>query len=74
MTTREKLEAAFKLFDKDGCGKITAVELKEVFMSLGTKLEAAVIEDIIKQIDVNSDGDISFDEFVEMMSCVHHSC
>ncbi len=64
----EKLREAFKLFDRDGSGEITASEIKAILGS-GKKLaNEAIFDEIIKEVDVNGDGVISFEEFKEMMS------
>lgn len=61
-----KLQTAFKMFDKDGGGSISIDEIKEV-LSFGQTLDEAVVQQIIKQVDENGDGEISFEEFSEMM-------
>merc|ERR1711935_191541 len=61
-----KLQTAFKMFDKDGGGSISTDEIKQV-LSFGQNLEESVVNEIIKQVDANGDGEISFDEFAEMM-------
>jgi calcium-dependent protein kinase len=61
---KEKLEATFKMFDKDGNGKISADEIKSV---LGSSLEKSAMDSIIKEVDSNGDGEISLVEFKEMM-------
>lgn len=66
LTTNEKLTAAFKMFDKDGSGVISADEIREV-LGFGGNLDNKAIENIIKQVDENGDGEISFEEFVAMM-------
>ena len=68
LTTNEKLAAAFKMFDKDGSGIISADEIKEVLSFGGTnEMSKATLEHIVKQVDENGDGEISFEEFVIMM-------
>ena len=68
LTTNDKLQAAFKMFDKDGSGIISADEIKEVLQFGGAnELSAAAVDQIIKQVDENGDGEISFEEFVIMM-------
>jgi calcium-dependent protein kinase len=63
----EKLREAFKLFDRDGSGEITAVEIKQI-LGAGKKFGSEkIFDDIIKEVDVNGDGVISFDEFKQMM-------
>ena len=45
--TNEKLQAAFKMFDKDGSGLISADEIKEV-LGFGQSLSEEAVNDIIK--------------------------
>jgi Ca2+-binding EF-hand superfamily protein len=47
LCTNEKLTAAFKMFDKDGSGIISADEIREV-LGFGGNLDAKAIDDIIK--------------------------
>lgn len=47
---------AFKVFDKDGSGKISAEELRQVMHNLGEKLSDEEIEDMIREADTNGDG------------------
>ena len=56
------------MFDKDGSGSISTDEIREVLSFGGTNaLSKESIDAIVKQVDENGDGDISFDEFAEMM-------
>ena len=54
------------MFDKDGGGSISVEEIKQV-LSFGQNLGESVIETIIKQVDANGDGEISYEEFAQMM-------
>jgi len=68
LTSQEKLQAAFKMFDKDDSGKISADEIREVLCFGGTnQLSVEAVDQIIKQVDENGDGEIEFEEFVAMM-------
>ncbi len=69
LTTNDKLQAAFKMFDKDGSGVISADEIKEV-LGFNGNLDKAAIDLIMRQVDENGDGEISFEEFVSMMKSV----
>lgn len=66
LLTNEKLEAAFKMFDKDGSGCISGDEIKAVLCAQN-QIDAAAMDEIIKQVDDNGDGEISFEEFCQMM-------
>jgi calcium-dependent protein kinase len=65
LLSKERLETAFKMFDKDGSGKISIPELKENFG--GDKVPDSVWKEIIREVDDNEDGEISYQEFKEMM-------
>jgi len=58
---------AFKFFDKDNSGYITAEELKSVLDSIGEKLSQGEIEEIIRQADVDGDHTINYQEFVRFI-------
>jgi len=47
------------MFDKDGGGSISPDEIKQI-LSFGQNLDEKVINDIIKQVDANGDGEISY--------------
>lgn len=47
---------AFKVFDKDGSGKISPDELRQVMNNLGEKLSDQEVEDMIREADTNGDG------------------
>ena len=64
LLNKEKLEATFKMFDKDGSGTITADEIKSV---LGKAVDKKLLDEMVKEVDENGDGEISLVEFKEMM-------
>ncbi len=66
LLNKEKLEATFKMFDKDGNGSISAKEIKDTLGS-GLGGDAKLLEQIINEVDDNGDKEISFKEFKEMM-------
>ncbi|KII62065.1 Calmodulin [Thelohanellus kitauei] len=63
-----EMREAFKVFDKNGDGKITAEELKNVMEKLGEQLQDEQINEMIKEADLDADGMVSFEEFCKMMS------
>uniref|UniRef100_A0A3B5B693 Calcium-binding protein 2-like n=1 Tax=Stegastes partitus TaxID=144197 RepID=A0A3B5B693_9TELE len=65
----KELQSAFVQFDLDGDGKINQDEMKEAIKSLlGEKLKKGELEEILKELDINADGSIDFEEFVMMLS------
>ena len=67
LLTDQRLKAAFKMFDKDGSGMITPSEIKAVLTGGESKIPNAIIDSIIKQVDKNGDGEISLQEFQDLM-------
>ena len=58
---------AFRLFDKDGNGSISAQEIKAV-LGVGKKFgNEKIFDEIIREVDTNGDGVITYDEFKVMM-------
>jgi calcium-dependent protein kinase len=68
LLTDKRLRQAFSLFDLDNSGFITAEELQEVLDPLtDTKTSRAEWKKVIMDIDGNGDGQISFEEFKNLM-------
>ena len=65
--TEEELIEAFKVFDRDGNGFISAAELRHVMTNLGEKLTDEEVDEMIREADVDGDGQINYEEFVKMM-------
>ena len=64
----EELKQIFDLFDADRSGTISNKELRDVVLMLQPDSNDNEIAEMIKTIDVNGDGNISFDEFKELMN------
>ena len=65
--TEEDLIEAFRIFDKDGSGNISALELRHVMTTLGERLTEEEADEMIKEADTNNDGQINYQEFVKIM-------
>ncbi|KAL1545366.1 calcium-binding protein CAST-like [Salvia divinorum] len=66
------LTEAFKVFDEDGDGYISAKELQVVLSKLGLQegTELDRVEMMISSVDKNHDGRVDFFEFKDMMRSV----
>lgn len=67
LLSKSNIEAAFRMFDKDDSGKISARELKELFCGQNTGASDSMWTEIIKEVDDNGDGEIDIAEFTEML-------
>ena len=56
------------MFDIDGDGSISSDELHKVLKSLQEQCTRIDCENMIKGVDSNGDGQVSFDEFMVMMT------
>lgn len=66
--SEEEILEAFKVFDKDGNGFISAAELRHIMTNLGEKLSDEEVDEMIREADIDGDGQINYEEFVKMMS------
>eukprot|EP00331_Platyophrya_macrostoma_P017306 CAMPEP_0176466452 /NCGR_PEP_ID=MMETSP0127-20121128/37899_1 /TAXON_ID=938130 /ORGANISM="Platyophrya macrostoma, Strain WH" /LENGTH=495 /DNA_ID=CAMNT_0017859619 /DNA_START=33 /DNA_END=1515 /DNA_ORIENTATION=+ len=66
LLSKQKIDQAFKRFDKNGDGYIERSELSAVFG--GVEIKEDQWQQIIADCDTDKDGRISFDEFTAMLS------
>ncbi|CAM1311893.1 Uncharacterised protein g5829 [Pycnogonum litorale] len=64
----EELKEAFRVFDKNNDGFISASELRHVMTNLGEKLTDEEVEEMIKEADLDGDGLVNYDEFVTILT------
>ena len=63
----EEIMEAFKVFDRDGNGFISAAEVRHVVTNLSERLTDEEVDAMIAEADVDSDGQINYEEFIQMM-------
>jgi Ca2+-binding EF-hand superfamily protein len=63
----DELHDAFAIFDKDGDGTITAVELQSIMSALGEDVDMDTCKLMIASVDLDGNGTIDVDEFRKMM-------
>ena len=63
----EEIRKAFALFDDDATGKISLRNLKRVAKELGETLDDDELQAMIDEFDLDQDGEINENEFVQIM-------
>nr|CAB3498916.1 unnamed protein product [Digitaria exilis] len=61
------LRTAFLFFDKDSSGYIERAELADALADEAGHTDEAALNNVLREVDTDKDGRISFDEFVAMM-------
>lgn len=59
--TEEEIRDAFRVFDKDGNGLISSHELRQIMMNLGEKLTDEEVDEMMREADLNGDGQIDYE-------------
>ena len=60
--SEDEIKEAFRVFDKDGNGYISASELRHVMTNLGEKLTDEEVDEMIREADIDGDGQIDYEE------------
>ena len=69
----EEIREAFRVFDKDGNGFISAAELRHVMTNLGEKLTTEEVDDMIREADADGDGQVNYDGKFECPLILSHN-
>lgn len=66
--SEEEIREAFKVFDRDNNGFISAAELRHVMTSIGEKLTDDEVDEMIREADQDGDGRIDCE--LELLHCI----
>lgn len=62
--SEEEIREAFRVFDKDGNGFISAAELRHVMTNLGEKLTDEEVDEMIREADIDGDGQVNYEGYI----------
>ena len=65
---KKEYTQAFEVFDKNKDGRSSRQELKTIMRSLGQNPTEDDIEEMLLNVDRDKDGQISYDEFMKIIS------
>ena len=63
----DQLTQIFKLYDNNGDGYISKMELQQISKAFGEESSIDEIEEVVEMMDTDCDGKVSFDEFKAIM-------
>ena len=63
----DEIRDAFRVFDREGNGFISATDLQDVLGKIGEKLSQEEVDELIGEADIDGDGNIFYDEFAAMI-------
>ena len=56
--SEDEIKEAFRVFDKDGNGFISAAELRYVMTHLGEKFTDEQVDEMVREADIDGDGQV----------------
>jgi len=67
LDVEEEFIEAFRVFDRDGNGFVSAAELRQALTAMGEKMTDEEVDEIIKEAQIDGEGMINYERFVKMM-------
>ena len=64
----DTLKEVFAIFDKDDKGYLTPESVYHIFLSIGEKIKLEDITNVLKENDIDGDGNLNFQDFKMLMN------
>ena len=64
---KDEYKEIFAIFDSDGSGSIQHEEIADVMRTLGQNPTDEEVDEMVKKIDVDGNGEVEFEEFLILM-------
>jgi len=65
--SEEEVEEAFRVFDKEASGSMSAAELRHVMTNMGEKLTEEEVDEMISFADTDAQGEINYKDFLKLL-------
>lgn len=62
-----QMREAFKMFDQYGNGYVNLVQMRTSLQSLGERLRDDEIDELIREADIDAEGNVSYEELVKIL-------
>ncbi len=66
--TDQEIKEAFLAFDLDHNNFVGAAEIRHVLINIGEQVTDEEVDEMIRMVDTDGDGQVAFDEFYEMIT------
>ncbi|XP_077176120.1 glycerol-3-phosphate dehydrogenase, mitochondrial isoform X1 [Paroedura picta] len=66
----ERYKKRFHMFDKDGKGFITILDVQRVLESINLRINESALHEILNEVDLNKNGQVELNEFLQLMNAI----
>ncbi|KAH0621397.1 hypothetical protein JD844_022663 [Phrynosoma platyrhinos] len=69
-TDIERYKKRFYMFDKEGKGFITVLDVQHVLESINFQINESALHEILNEVDLNKNGQVELNEFLQLMTAI----
>jgi Ca2+-binding EF-hand superfamily protein len=63
----QQMREAFRMFDSYGNGLVNLMQMRNALQNLGEKLRDDEIDELIREADIDAEGNVNYDELVKIL-------